>query len=250
MRIESFGRAAVGALGLLLMIGAAQAQTARWDGWYFGFNAGAHTGSADLSVNRTEAWTPEYRNYLSTTGSPKLDASGFIGGAQLGWNRQSGNLVWGLEADAQSMRFKAHRDTGVIAGPFAGAGHNARFIDSVSGDSLFTFRARAGALNGPLLFYATGGLALAHMKFSRNTGVLNMSNFYRNSESELRLGWTAGAGIEWATRGSWRFKAEYLYVDLGSMDLFTPRVGNPAVFFNNTADISTHVFRIGINRNF
>ena len=34
--------------------------------------------------------------------------------------------------------------------------------------------------------------------------------------SDVRLGWTAGAGLEYALNQSLSIKAEYLYVDLGS----------------------------------
>ena len=38
------------------------------------------------------------------------------------------------------------------------------------------------------------------------------------SASSSQLGWTAGAGLEYAFMGNWTAKLEYLYVDLGSFD--------------------------------
>jgi outer membrane immunogenic protein len=35
------------------------------------------------------------------------------------------------------------------------------------------------------------------------------------SNAQTRVGWTAGAGVEWAFADNWTAKLEYLYVDLG-----------------------------------
>jgi outer membrane immunogenic protein len=36
--------------------------------------------------------------------------------------------------------------------------------------------------------------------------------------ARVNAGWTAGAGVEAAVWGNWTWKAEYLYVDLGSVE--------------------------------
>ena len=49
--------------------------------------------------------------------------------------------------------------------------------------------------------------------------------------TDLRTGWTAGAGVEWMFLPRWSVKAEYLYYDLGTAN--TANVG--PVFYTSSA---------------
>jgi len=87
-----------------------------------------------------------------------------------------------------------------------------------------TVRGRFGYPMGPVLFYATGGLAYGEV--NRNGNVAGQTNFVLGgtvnnfagsySASSTRAGWTAGAGIEGMLSRNWSVKAEYLYMDLGN----------------------------------
>jgi hypothetical protein len=85
-------------------------------------------------------------------------------------------------------------------------------------------------------FYATGGLAYGHIT---NDGSATATGFLSPfvppsppcvapgsvgpcplatwSGGNTKTGWTIGAGIEWLVAGNWSLKAEYLYVDLGTV---------------------------------
>jgi len=39
---------------------------------------------------------------------------------------------------------------------------------------------------------------------------------FNSAASETRLGWTVGAGVEWAFWDNWSVKLEYDYLDFGS----------------------------------
>ena len=58
------------------------------------------------------------------------------------------------------------------------------------------------------------------------------------SASSGQLGWTFGAGLEYAFMGNWSAKLEYLYVDLGTKS-----------YFNSTQDVRfrDHIVRAGVN---
>ena len=59
-----------------------------------------------------------------------------------------------------------------------------------------------------------------------------------------RVGWTVGAGLEYAFLGNWTAKIEYLYVDLGSFDTgFTAPIRNNVSFKEN-------IVRAGLNYKF
>jgi len=49
---------------------------------------------------------------------------------------------------------------------------------------------------------------------------------------DMRLGWTAGAGVEWMFNPKWSVKAEYLYYNLGTAN--TANVG--PLFYTSTSD--------------
>ncbi|WP_164125709.1 outer membrane protein, partial [Stenotrophomonas maltophilia] len=69
--------------------------------------------------------------------------------------------------------------------------------------------------------YATGGLAYGETKIGLNLTditsgcIANATICLNSASSSVRLGWTAGAGIEAMLTPNWSFKLEYLYIDLG-----------------------------------
>ena len=71
----------------------------------------------------------------------------------------------------------------------------------------------------------------------------------------MRLGWSAGASVEWMFNPKWSVKAEYLYYDLGTAN--TANVG--PLFYTSTSGGSVaghtglfdgHVIRMGVNHHF
>ena len=89
------------------------------------------------------------------------------------------------------------------------------------------------------------------------TGVTTMGSF-----SQTKIGWTAGAGVEGHLFGNWSAKAEYLYMDLGSVSgnvvapqLVIPISVNPGNINNSenrgfNSAIHDHILRVGVNYKF
>ena len=83
-----------------------------WTGCYIGANAGGAWQKVDnalIAANGTPAYfgvtvLPE----VSRNGTGDLEGSGFIGGAQVGCNYQSGRVVWGVETDFNWMSQDDH----------------------------------------------------------------------------------------------------------------------------------------------
>jgi outer membrane immunogenic protein len=182
-------------------------------------------------------------------------STGVIGGAQLGYNWQTGAIVAGLEADIQGSGTKSP----VRRSPFFNIDGN-RFIpgEFLSTEKelswLGTVRGRLGATVTPdLLLYATGGLAYGHVDASANT-------FFRSeiqtpaSVSKTKAGWTVGAGAEWMFARSWSAKLEYLYVDLGSASAIGIESVNQVLVPPFAAGYTWHtrenIARIGVNYHF
>jgi hypothetical protein len=71
----------------------------------------------------------------------------------------------------------------------------------------------------PAMFYVTGGVAVTDLKYSEQFSD-NQAGFLATegaSISQIKAGWTAGAGIESVLSSNWTAKFEYLYADFGSV---------------------------------
>src|SRR5689334_11260125 len=73
-----------------------------WTGFYIGGNVGYSWGrsSTDVTYFNTVTGLPIVPPPGSITGA-NFNMDGFIGGGQVGYNWQTGNWVWGFEADIQ-----------------------------------------------------------------------------------------------------------------------------------------------------
>ncbi|MCP3390544.1 porin family protein [Bradyrhizobium sp. CCGB12] len=169
-----------------------------WTGLYAGFNAG-YAESGDDAFN----------NLVGVSGGK---VKGAVGGVQIGYNYQlSPMLVVGIENDFEGGDVKNHDTLNSAA---------------VSIPWYMTGRARAGiaTLDSRLLLFGTAGLATGELK----DGPIN----------KMKMGWTAGGGVEWAFLPKWSAKAEYLYTEFMHDDLPD---WNAAKF---------HTFRVGVNYHF
>jgi len=97
------------------------------------------------------------------------------------------------------------------------------------------------------LVYATGGLAYGEVTTNESLNVNGVSVLLNSSA--IRLGWTAGAGIETAFWDRWTVKAEYLYIDFGSINGNLVGIAplTPVVTHSHVTD---HIVRLGINYRF
>jgi outer membrane immunogenic protein len=179
---------------------------------------------------------------IATAATGSISPSGFTAGGQVGWNYQINQYVFGIEADMAYTDLKATR-TSVPIG-FVNA-----MLSTVESRWLATVRGRLGFASGQALFYATGGLAIAEVKFFDQL-------WHRDSPDQFRqrhqFGWTVGGGVEWAFSQYWSIKAEYLYVDLGGAShnnlCSAALVCTTGLTLDH--DMREHVARIGINYRF
>lgn len=244
-----------------------------WTGFYVGLNAGGTWGRADPNTSVSCAAAPGFTlPYIGLTGScadvPLVNAAGtgsttkaeFIGGGQAGYNVQSNNVVYGIELDFNSMNIKAARQ--VTSNYATLAGNSFTVATSANTNWLFTTRGRVGWAFGDVLAYATGGLAVTDLK-SGNSFSDSLAGFPGPgagtwNTSATKLGWTAGAGIEWALSHNWSAKVEYLYVKFGSVTasglVTTGPTGIPGLAYGNaintSVDLTASIARAGINYKF
>jgi outer membrane immunogenic protein len=148
-----------------------------WTGFYLGLNGGGGWGQS--------SW--------DRTGS--FDLSGGVIGGTVGFNWQTGQVVLGIEGDADWSGMSGTTSTLCPVGC------------TTRNDWLGTVRGRVGYAFDRFLPYVTGGLSAGDIR-ATTPGFAGAT--------QTNLGWTIGAGMEVAIAGNWSAKAEYLHVDLGS----------------------------------
>ena len=236
---------------------AAPAPMWNWSGFYIGGHVGYGAGDARVSLVPGPGWTifgsPAIAQWLVDNGTPKLDSSGALGGVQAGFNVQSANWVWGIESDFSFSGIKGSRNTGILLATPPGLAPRS-FTESDELKWLATFRGRFGYAYQQVLIYVTGGAAIGRREFSQfilSEPAFNFNNI-RNSVSSTKVGWTAGAGFEYAIARNWSFKAEYLYVDLGRIGSVTDVDTSPGVGLtvDSSSRLTLHTARVGLNYKF
>jgi outer membrane immunogenic protein len=181
-----------------------------WTGFYAGVNGGYSWGSSD--------WDSPI---IST--KPK----GWMAGGTLGYNWQSGAIVYGLEGDFDWADVNASTACGA-------------FSCQTKETWFATARGRIGYAFDRWLPYLTGGAAFANVKASSTNPVALGS-------SDTMIGWTVGGGLEYAFLGNWTAKIEYLYADLGKFNCGTSC--NPALATDNVS-FTQNIVRAGLNYKF
>ena len=224
-----------------------------WSGFYIGVNAGGawEKRGSSLSVVNDPAigfFNPAAIAGVNTSGAANLDSSGFTGGGQIGFNSQSGNFVWGLELDLESLHQSKNH-----GGVFTYTTSGTPYLLTVSGSTnwLFTARPRIGWAVDRTLLYATGGIAVAKLEFHQNFADFNTESA---SISKTRAGWTIGGGAEYALTNNWTIKGEYLFARFEG-DTAVASVGTGpgtgfATFTNSVSSLDIHILRAGINYKF
>jgi outer membrane immunogenic protein len=163
---------------------AAAPVAASWAGFYIGLHAGG------ASVRNGLDNQDNYNN-----------AASFVGGGQIGYNWQSGNFVFGLEADGSwlsKQKYFKEEEYGIDNGSQV--------------PWLATARGRFGVAFGNWHLYATAGAAFSKIKYKAEF-CCDGSSF---SSSKNRVGFAVGGGAEHMLTRNWIVGAEILYGDFGT----------------------------------
>jgi outer membrane immunogenic protein len=191
-----------------------------WSGFYVGGHIGG--GFADSS------WSDPF-----TGGNNTFNSLGFLGGGQVGANVQFNWLVLGVEGDFSW--------TGLgLKGSGTDSAGNAINTD-VSWTSTVT--GRVGAAFDRLLIFGKGGVA-----FAQDQNTLTDPTGSSASNSSMRTGWTAGAGLEYGLTRNWSAKLEYDYLSFGSQGLNFSTATQPS--YTSNATLNVQEIKAGLNFRF
>lgn len=163
-----------------------------WAGAYIGVQAGHGWGRADYGTTQNSPTFP----------AVPIDMSGGSVGSYAGYNIQFGRLVAGVEADFEQAWLRSQS----VLNPADGN------IVKSEVDWSASVRGRVGYAFGNLLPYIAGGVTFAGVNFPF---VLPGADASIYDNKQIRIGWTAGAGLEYAVFGNLILRGEYRYTDLG-----------------------------------
>jgi len=213
--------------------------TFSWTGFYIGAHGGGGWATdkvTDVTTGPAEFPAP----FVYSTNKP----SGFLAGGYAGFNYQLSQwLVVGLDGDGSWTNISGDSTDPSLAV----AGVNANTTTKINW--LATASGRVGVAVDKWLFFAKGGGAFA--EFETNTAVVNGAGVTTSNitSSDTRIGWLAGAGIEWAFAPNWLVKAEYNYIDFSTDNYNATNtvVGTGvATVFSRNADTILHVGKAGV----
>lgn len=237
-----------------------------WTGAYLGVNAGGAWGGfgSNLAVDcSVPGFPPSYicdpsfagdAALLNAAGRGTINASGFTGGIQGGYNWQTGNIVAGIESDFGAFQLRGTRRVDGVLNSFIGVPFT--ITSSASADWLFTFRGRLGFTVQPnLLGYLTGGLAVTRIGTTtaysdNNTSLSPFSGAFGSTVT--KGGFVVGGGAEYALPNNWTVKVEYLYLGFANISAIGAISNNGGYrqALSTTTDLTAHIARVGINRRF
>ena len=215
---------------------------------FFGPAAGAHTSALTNGNGGGIGFATFFFPGTGPEGS-FFDAGtdgGFTGGGQVGYNRQFGHFLIGLEGDfnrtdtSRWVRFTGTQTNFFGKGDFAVTDVDInRRADT---DWTASARARLGWVKDHVLLYATGGAAFTHVNvfqndtartefFTENFNGLGTSGFIPigvttsslgaisdsnlNKVDDTVIGWTGGGGGEWAVNDMVSVGVEYRHSGFG-----------------------------------
>jgi outer membrane immunogenic protein len=219
----------------------AEAPPAVYD--WTGFSVGVHAGVAGGDVTDPFSLFDEYEGEEILSGELGLNNGGVFGGGGVGADYQfSGGFVVGVLADISATDIDGKLSIDL------GDGNNSFSAEAGSSVEWFaTPRGRIGYAWDRLLIYGTGGAAFGEVESSVSIDI-NGEGISESVKTD-HFGWTAGAGLEYAITDRITFKTEYLFVDLGSEEVFSAQFGED-VSFTLDAETKFHTLKAGANFRF
>jgi outer membrane immunogenic protein len=207
-----------------------------WTGFYIGAHAGY--GWNDNASTILDGGVTFPAGFVIAT-EPK----GGLFGGQVGFNLQSGPVVYGVEVDGAvaTLTDTTRSQSPLIAG---------RYNDSRRDiDWLVTAAGRLGYAVNNWLWFAKGGYAWAkHTAYSETFSPAG-AVLVTNVADDVRGGWLVGGGVEWGLAANWSLKVEYNYIDFGSKNISSTQtvVGGAVTAVPRDVDSHMQIVKAGLN---
>jgi outer membrane immunogenic protein len=227
-----------------------EATSSSWNGCYFGAHVGAGRATADATDSPfTKGPFAGTGVSWNSAGGPHETISskdtGFVGGVEAGCDRQfdfgSAAFVLGGVVDFDITNLSGTATSAILSDTHASFG-----MDWTS-----SARGRAGVAVSDVLFYGTGGVAIAdiNVRAFDNT-IFPTQGLMDVSKDGARAGWVAGAGAEWRIKPQWSIGVEYLHYDFGSITATGAAQVPTGAFPRFKNDVAFDTVRVGLKWRF
>lgn len=264
-----------------------------WTGFYIGGNIGANwtnykinTIDTDFDIDAADAELDPFVDSeeesfgfdsftvpghfgapISGINSIDLGTSeSLTGGGQAGYQYQWHHWVFGVEGDFNrtgNSRAASFPHSFQIPAFFGDNGPervdlNFSIMRRVETDWNASARARIGYARGPILIYATGGVAFADVNvtaqdsgtistffFGVPTGTATYDNL--SKVDDIQIGWTAGGGIEWAAHNCFTIGIEGRHSEYGNETYHFNSHGGPLFSGPTKVDMNSDVVLVKFN---
>jgi len=224
----------------------------QWTGCYIGLNIGEGTSGSNFgsAVEAGTYLTGGDPATVAGSGGGSKNADGVLPGGQVGCNYQTGTLVFGLEGDIDYFRSNPvfNNNTNTLAN-----GNTFAIGQSLTTNYLATIRPRIGIGADRNLAYVTGGAAFTSISYTETYSDTNTPPGAGSaSASRSLVGWTAGAGWEYAFADHWTVKAEYLIAGFPTTNAngLITGPGGTSNTLHGSADLLIQLIRAGVNLKF
>jgi len=204
-----------------------------WTSCYGGLQVGGGFGQKDLTDNS---------GLISGATGTVMDLgiSGYMIGGQIGCDYQfAPNWVVGVEGSVLGGDIGGST---TVAVPLVAAGDTVNFKETT--DFLMSVTGRVGYAWDRWMLYAKGGFAGAGDKYD----ALDTAGTYDFQGLENRIGWTAGAGIEWALWQDWSIRLEYDYYGFGTRSVTF--IDNTILMTSGSESIKQNIQTVMLGVNF
>jgi len=231
---------------------APEAPAYQWSGCYVGVNLGGGTSGTNFgsTVDPGTYLAAGDAATVSGSGGGGANANGVLAGGQVGCNLQSGTLVYGLEGDVDY--FHSHPQFNNNTNTLANGNTFAISQSLTTNNFLATVRPRIGIAADRNLAYVTGGAAFTSISYTEGYVDANAPPGAGTAAASRSLvGWTAGAGWEYAFADRWTVRAEYLYASFpttSALGMITGAGG--ANTLHGSTDLVIQLVRAGVNFKF
>lgn len=182
-----------------------------WSGFYVGGKLGWGTGHEHDNLRPTPLPSSSSSS-SSSSDADNIQMGGLLGGVYAGHNWQSDKIVVGIEGELDGLNLTGSQtfNTNGVTGTL-----------SITSNFQGFAKVRAGYAVDSALFYVTAGVGLANATLTATgSGAYAGIN---GSDSGYSLGYTVGAGLEYALNDKWSIRGE---VDFSSFGAHTYNLGS------------------------
>jgi len=204
-----------------------------WSGFYIGAYGGYKKAVVDTDLDATGDWDffPINQGTIHDHAASNLDTDGGEIGGVIGWNFQSGCWVFGIEGTGGYMFLRDSFDSGTFFMDPSSHAEIAATDKSIQQAFRQTWLATAGGRIGysigNWLPYVTGGAAFGDVTYEARLHNVSPDGPFLSGDrkDDTNVGWFVGGGMQYAFGAHWAIRAQYEFIDLGSVSFDSP--GSP-----------------------